>query len=189
MPYAPCSVRLTITSESIASSAGYNQFSLHSLVQKKYIPSSLRWTVTGSSLVKVFLHATQVSIILGNSLCDLPPTIYPLRLYQTAKTSHQWQLTLAVLCVAVSTTHWRSRYGMLLHPRTGKTRSGHDTGGIVLHRNQDDEIHLYRLGTPGNCGARDWAVFRLRREFALLFFSYMNMLFLCPAHKDHRISP
>ena len=43
------------------------------------MPSSLRWTVTGSSLVKVFLHATQVSIIFSSSLCHQPPTIY--RLY------------------------------------------------------------------------------------------------------------
>lgn len=106
-----------------------------------------------------------------------------------ADLTYQWKLTLAVLGVGVSTIHWRSRYGMLLHARIGKTRAGHDTWGIVLHHNQYDEIHLCRLGTPGNCEARDWAAFLRRREFAPPFFSYMNRLFLSPAHKDHRFSP
>ena len=62
-----------MTSESTLSFAEYNQFSLQFLLQKKYIPSWLRWIVTGSSLVKVLLHATQVSIILSDSFCRRPP--------------------------------------------------------------------------------------------------------------------
>ena len=124
---------------------------------------------------------------------------YCLKQYQRAKACHrlifgkfighyQWSLTQVVLSAALSTIHLLPKCGMPHHPRTSRTKSGHNIGGIVLCRNQDDETHLYRHGTPGSCGEGDWAAFLLRKEFAPQFFSNTNTPFLCPAHKDRRCS-